>query len=87
MRQYGWYAINVDGNFLEDTPVNLYQRGEVKHVPIMAGINSEEGTGTVIEIAYTDYYGSLEPPFVNRQSFEDVVESKILRTHYFLFNR
>ena len=63
--------------------MNLYRRGDVKHAPIMSGINAEEGTLTVLEFAYRDYIGGLAPPFINRQSFQDVVERKIPRTTYF----
>ncbi|XP_054751989.2 cholinesterase 1-like [Lytechinus pictus] len=41
---YAYSAISVDGYFLEDTPTNLYKKGDFKRCPMMTGVNKDEGT-------------------------------------------
>ncbi|KAH6873900.1 Alpha/Beta hydrolase protein [Thelonectria olida] len=41
-----WLPV-TDGDFLRDTPYNLYQRGDFVKVPILYGSNSNEGTSFV----------------------------------------
>ncbi|XP_071505502.1 cholinesterase-like [Diadema antillarum] len=41
---YPGYSVSVDGHFLEDTPYNLYAKGDFQHATILTGFNEDEGT-------------------------------------------
>lgn len=37
-----WFTPTIDGYFFPKSPFELYSRGEYAHVPLLAGVNSEE---------------------------------------------
>nr|XP_054762392.1 acetylcholinesterase-like [Lytechinus pictus] len=41
---YSLCPISVDGNFLEDKPINLYEQNDFKRCPVLTGVNKDEGT-------------------------------------------
>ncbi|XP_071497270.1 cholinesterase-like [Diadema antillarum] len=65
----GGYPVTLDGTFLEDTPMNLYEMGDFAKVPLLAGFNKDEGT--LVPFAFLQaYVGSPTPPVINRETFD-----------------
>ena len=61
----------VDGEFLSDTPANLYSTGQYNHVNILLGTNADEGTSSVLVGPYYEQYFTSEvAPFISRDVFE-----------------
>ncbi|XP_041474583.1 acetylcholinesterase-like [Lytechinus variegatus] len=73
------YAITLDGTFLDDTPTNLYKKGDFSNVTLVVGFNKDEGTLAPLYF-FPQYYGSPTPPPTSRELFEDVVKT-ILNTY------
>ncbi|XP_072171007.1 acetylcholinesterase-like [Diadema setosum] len=68
----GAYPVTLDGTFLEDTPANLYEKGDFAKVPLLAGFNKDEGTLTPFGLL-PEYIGSPTPPVINRTAFDSFV--------------
>ncbi|XP_071788164.1 cholinesterase-like [Asterias amurensis] len=61
----------VDGEFLSDTPANLYSTGQYNHAKILLGTNADEGTLSVLVGPYYEQYFTSEvAPFISRDVFE-----------------
>lgn len=43
-----WFAPDVDGYFLPQPPLAIYQQGQQAHIPLLAGTNSREAPWTAI---------------------------------------
>ncbi|XP_063961899.1 acetylcholinesterase-like [Lytechinus pictus] len=41
---YSSCPISVDGNFLEDKPINLYEQNDFKRCPVLTGVSKDDGT-------------------------------------------
>ncbi|XP_071477525.1 acetylcholinesterase-like [Diadema antillarum] len=66
------YPVTLDGTFLEDTPLNLYEMGDFAKVPLLAGFNKDEGT--LIPFGFLPaYIGSPTPPAIDRTTFDFIV--------------
>ncbi|XP_071499943.1 acetylcholinesterase-like [Diadema antillarum] len=65
----GGYPVTLDGTFLDDTPKNLYDKGDFARVPLLIGFNRDEGTLTPFSY-FPRYVGSPTPPQISRDFFE-----------------
>ncbi|XP_071499726.1 cholinesterase 1-like [Diadema antillarum] len=70
------YRVTVDGTFLEDTPKNLYSKGDFAHVPIVAGFNKDEGT-LIPYVSFPAYWGSETPPPYDRATYLASIYSQL----------
>ncbi|XP_054751133.1 cholinesterase 1-like [Lytechinus pictus] len=71
------YPVTLDGVFLDDTPTNLYEKGDFANVPIMIGFNKDEGTLYVLQVI-PESFGSPIAPHINRTYFEIYVRSLMI---------
>ncbi|XP_071789077.1 cholinesterase-like [Asterias amurensis] len=63
-------AVN-DGEFLSDTPANLYSTGQYNHVEILLGSNAEEGTSFLLgDPKFAEYFTSEVAPVLSKDDFE-----------------
>ena len=69
MQVYPRSFIRIDGVFLRDSPANLLASGTFKHVPILAGYNSDEGNFVAMDI-FSDYQGDVAP-VMSRSKYEE----------------
>ncbi|XP_071499740.1 cholinesterase-like [Diadema antillarum] len=72
----GGYQVTLDGTFLEDTPKNLYSKGDFAHVPIIAGFNEDEGTFFLYG-PFPDYRGSETPPPYDRAAYLAAIQFQL----------
>ncbi|XP_030856036.1 cholinesterase 1 [Strongylocentrotus purpuratus] len=75
-RVYGGYQVTLDGVFMEDTPLNLYGKGEFAHVPVLAGFNEDEGTFVVVFSPPT-FHGTPNPPPLPRILLNTLVADSV----------
>lgn len=61
----------IDGDFLEESPRKLTERGDFKHCPMMIGFNRDEGTLFLLYQLPNVFY-SDDPPYVNKTLFDTV---------------
>ncbi|XP_071492942.1 cholinesterase-like [Diadema antillarum] len=66
---YSVYPVTLDGVFLEDSPLNLYRKGDFAKIPILTGFNKDEGTLFLYTQAAAEYIGSPTPPPVSREVY------------------
>ncbi|XP_071477531.1 acetylcholinesterase-like [Diadema antillarum] len=64
----GSYAVTLDGTFLEDTPMSMYEMGDFARVPLLAGFNKDEGT--LFPFLFLPGYSQNSiPPVIDRATF------------------
>ncbi|XP_041459803.1 acetylcholinesterase-like [Lytechinus variegatus] len=59
---YAFCPLSVDGNFLDDTPANLYKNNDFKRCPVLTGVNRDEGTLFLITLFLTMPTDNLDLP-------------------------
>ena len=59
--------MTLDGTFLEDTPLNLLQSGNVKRATILAGFTRDEGSVNVL-------FDLLTPPPISGEAFKAYIK-------------
>ena len=70
----------VDGDFLEDTPSNLYTSGRYNHAKLLLGTNADEGTLFLLFDPYprlSQYYIAEDAPFISRAMFEQGLSEQL----------
>ncbi|XP_033624927.1 cholinesterase 1-like [Asterias rubens] len=72
----------VDGEFLSDTPANLYSTGQYNHAKILLGSNADEATYILIyNPQFSQYLADEDPPFIGRDMFEQLLTQQLY--HYY----
>lgn len=61
---------------MQDTPLNLYSKGEFAHVPVLAGFNEDEGTFVVV-FAPPTFHGTPNPPPLPRILLNTLVADSV----------
>lgn len=69
----------IDGDFLQESPRKLTERGDFKHCPMMIGFNRDEGTLFLLFQLPNVFY-SDDPPYVNKTLFDTMVHSSLSLT-------
>ncbi|XP_071496957.1 cholinesterase-like [Diadema antillarum] len=78
---YRKYPVFVDGYFLDDTPANLYELGEFKRCPLMAGYMKDEGT-TELMWYFPARRGTPYRPRVGALFFRNTVSRGLAQSGY-----
>eukprot|EP00057_Strongylocentrotus_purpuratus_P035479 XP_799291.3 PREDICTED: cholinesterase 1 [Strongylocentrotus purpuratus] len=58
--------VTLDGNFLEDSPLNLYMKNDFKKLPMIAGFTKDEGTLLTLS-------GTLPTPPLSGKGFKRII--------------
>ncbi|XP_041459800.1 cholinesterase 1-like isoform X1 [Lytechinus variegatus] len=72
------YRVNVDGAFLEDTPMNLYADGDFKKASILAGTTRDEGTFELWLKYFWPYAYSETPPPIKQSELEEFLGNTLI---------
>ncbi|XP_033625000.1 cholinesterase 2-like [Asterias rubens] len=68
----------LDGVFLEDLPLNLYNSGRFNHATILLGTNADEGSLILLlDPELEGYYASEAAPVITRQQFKDGLSDQL----------
>ena len=68
----------LDGVFLEDLPLNLYNSGRYNHATILLGTNADEGSLILLlDPELEGYYASEAAPVITRQQFKDGLSDQL----------
>ncbi|XP_046549634.1 acetylcholinesterase-like isoform X2 [Haliotis rubra] len=65
----------VDGHFLPDSPASLIEKGQMKQVEILLGVNKNEGVGMLMGILPTIFTPFTDQLNVNRTQFLTTVKA------------
>ncbi|XP_071505732.1 cholinesterase-like [Diadema antillarum] len=75
---YPGYSVSVDGHFLEDTPYNLYAKGDFQHATLLTGFNEDEGTIRVFS-ENLQYAGRDTGPSISLDELRESVTASATR--------